>query len=100
MSIKQSLCYSVMNHTQDVKLELKGSLIKQVTSHKYLGVILDNRLDFSMHVDHSVGKAKRASAKVFSLIDGHQGISVQTGINIQDLSQTSFGICSASLGEY
>jgi len=47
---------------------------------KYLGIILDAQLDFSLQAQYAAGKAKRASAKVSTLYDGREGIPVQTGI--------------------
>jgi len=34
--------------------------LENVTSFKYLGVVLDKTLDFGMHVEYAAGKAKRA----------------------------------------
>ena len=64
------------NSSDKVKTMIEGSEIEQASSYKYFGVILDTGLDFG----HAVGKAKRASTKVFSLIDGRHGISVHIGI--------------------
>ena len=63
-------------------LQIAGTEIEKVSCYKYLGVILDTCLDFGMQVENAVGKAKRASAKVFSLIDGRRGIPVHIGINL------------------
>ena len=56
--------------------------IQQVTSQKYLGIILDAQLDFSLQAEYAAGKAKRASAKVSTLYDGREDIPVQTGISL------------------
>jgi len=63
-----------------VNVKINGQPIQQVTSQKYLGVILDAQLDFSLQAEYAAGKAKRASAKVSTLYDGREGIPVQTGI--------------------
>ena len=44
--------------------------------------MLDSQLDFRKQVEYSVSKAKRTSAKVFSLIDGRKGTPVHIGINL------------------
>jgi len=47
-----------------------------------LGVQLDPLLNFTTQTDHAVAKAKRASAKVCSLINGRKGISVSLAIQL------------------
>ena len=69
-------------NSENVEVRLNGCLIENVKSIKYLGVILDPLLDFGMQVDYAVGKAKRAAAKVSTLIDGRQGIPVNIGLNL------------------
>ena len=39
-------------------------------------------MDFAMQVDYAVGKAKRAMAKVGTLIDDRKGIPIQIGIDL------------------
>ena len=60
----------------EVKIKINDTVIENVQSYKYLGVVLDQLLDFSLQVDYVVGKAKRATAKVGSLIDGTKGIQL------------------------
>ena len=67
---------------EEVKILVDGKLLDQVFSYKYLGIMLDPKLDFGLQVDYAVSKAKRASAKVFGLIDGRRGVPVQIGINL------------------
>ena len=55
----------------EVKIKINDTVLENVQSYKYLGVVLDQQLDFSLQVDYAVGKAKRATAKVGSLIDGY-----------------------------
>ena len=64
------------------RLMTQSSKMFTVTTYKYLGVVLDQQLDFSLQVDYAVGKAKRATAKVSSLIDGTRGIPVDIGIQL------------------
>ena len=66
----------------EVSIIINGSVVENVDSYKYLGVMLDSQLDFRKQVEYSVSKAKRASAKVFSLIDGRKGTPVHIGINL------------------
>jgi len=65
-----------------VNVMINGQPIQQVTSQKYIGIILDAQLDFSLQAEYAAGKAKTASAKVSTLYeyDGRKGIPVQTGI--------------------
>ena len=65
-----------------MKITIDGSVIETVEKYKYLGVILDTKLDFGLQVEYSIGKAKRASAKVCSLINGRSGLPVQVGLNL------------------
>jgi len=57
-------------------------VLENVKNYKYLGVILDQQLDFSMQVDYSVSKAKRAGAKISFLIIGRKGLPVQIGTDL------------------
>jgi len=70
------------NSDEEVKITIEGSVVEKVNSYKYLGVILDVNLDFGLHVEHAVAKARRASAKVSSLIDGRNGLPVHIGIDL------------------
>jgi len=68
------------SHTLSIKIQ--NTEIENVRSYKYLGVILDPRLDFGLQVDYAVSKAKRAQSKICTLIKGRQGISVQLGVQL------------------
>jgi len=65
-----------------VNVKINDNILDCVTSYKYLGVILDTQMDFAMQVDYAVGKAKRAMAKVGTLIDDRKGIPIHTGIDL------------------
>ena len=65
-----------------IELKMDSDTIHQVDRIKYLGVWLDPQLAFSLQVDYSVAKAKRASAKIFTLFDFREGIPVQLGIDL------------------
>ena len=73
---------SPWNQTGKIDIKTHGSLVDNVTSYKYLGILLDSDLNFSMHIEYAVGKAKRASAKVSRLIEGDKGVPVHTGIEL------------------
>jgi len=66
----------------EVSKMINGSVVENVDSYKYLGIMLDSQLDFHKQVEYSVCKAKRASSKVFSLIDGLKGIPVYICITL------------------
>ena len=68
--------------TDPVTITLDGSAIENVSSYKYLGVELDPLLTFNRQVEYAACKAKRASAKVFSLISGSHGVPVDIGIGL------------------
>ena len=61
---------------------ITNTVLENVNNFKYLGVILDQQLDFNMQVDYSVSKAKRAGAKVSSLIAGRKGLPVQIVLHV------------------
>jgi len=67
---------------EHINITINHEKIENVKTFKYLGVVLDPELNFSAHVDYTVGKAKRASAKVSRLIDGRKGIDIRTGIHL------------------
>ena len=52
------------NITYSPRLYIKNSLVEEVNEHKVLGVIIDNNLSWSSHVNNL---AKRISQKVFQL---------------------------------
>ena len=64
----------------DIDVKINNVKIEKVNTQKYLGVVLDSTLNFSSHVEYSVGKAKRAAAKVSCVLDGRNGIPVNIGI--------------------
>ena len=66
----------------DLKVTVNGMSLENVRSFKYLGVQLDPELNFTMQVDYAVAKAKRASAKVCSLIKDRKGISVLLAVQL------------------
>ena len=43
------------------KIQLKGELIEQVSSHKHLGVFLSQDMKWTTHIDHSVKKGQKES---------------------------------------
>jgi len=43
-----------------IQLKMYGNDITQVSEIKYLGVLLDHQLNFSLHVDYAIAKAKRS----------------------------------------
>ena len=57
-------------------------MIENVCSYKYLSIVLDSELDFRQQVDYAVCKAKRASPKVCTLIDGRRGLPFRIRINL------------------
>jgi len=66
----------------EVKVSIHGVQLENVTSYKYLGVQLDQQLNFNMQTDYAVGKTKRALTKVCTLIKGRQGISVPIALQL------------------
>jgi len=63
-------------------VNIKNTTIEQVISQKYLGVVLDPLLSFSLQADYATGKAKRAAAKVSALYRGRDGIAVHIGVHL------------------
>ena len=63
----KELCFGE-DRMQDTSLarpcKIKGENVEQVTSFKYLGVILDNKLNYNCHVDHV---CKKANQRLFLL---------------------------------
>jgi len=54
------------NDTLQIKID--NTELENVRSFKYLGVVLDPMLDFSIQADYAAGKAKRASFKISTMI--------------------------------
>ena len=53
-----------------ININIKCNAVEQVKTQKYLGVMLDPQLNFSVQADFAVSKVKRAAAKVSLLYDG------------------------------
>jgi len=70
------------NQQVSIRVMMHGSQIDNVDSFKYLGVILDSQLNFSLQSGHAEAKVKRAMAKVSRMICGRQGIPIDIGINL------------------
>ena len=68
--------------SNNVRVMIHKTPLENVTSFKYLGVVLDKTLDFGMHVEYAAGKAKRALSKMCTLIKGRQGISIKTAVDL------------------
>jgi len=60
--------------TDSIDININGNAVEQVDTQKYLGVMLDPQLNFSLQADFAVSKVKRAAAKVYLLYDGREGI--------------------------
>jgi len=67
---------------QHYSIKLYNSTIEQVSCHCYLGVILDQCLDFHLQVEKVVGKVKRATNKVGMLFKERSGIPVKIATDL------------------
>jgi len=65
-----------------VSVKINDKVLECVTSFKYLGVLLDTQMDFSLQMDYAALKAKRAMAKVGTLVNGRKGTPVRIGIGL------------------
>jgi len=65
-----------------VSVKINDKVLDCVTSFKYLGVFLDKQMDFSLLVNYAALKAKRAMAKVGTLINGRKGSPIRIGIDL------------------
>ena len=68
------------NGQRPLSVSFHDRKIEQVSCIKYLGVWLDEHLNFNEQAEYAVGKAMRAFGKIRRLIDGRDGITPQTGI--------------------
>ncbi|CAM1298174.1 Uncharacterised protein at_DN0278 [Pycnogonum litorale] len=60
-SSKTKIISLKFNYDKDTvldSLKLNGSLVENVTTHKFLGIVIDNSLCFTSHVDYIIKKAK------------------------------------------
>jgi hypothetical protein len=55
-------------------LQLAEHTIKPSASHKFLGVYLDQALNFKEHANYALGKGERYAAQVRRLIQGRKGV--------------------------
>ena len=56
-----------MQSTENFSLNLNGSIIEESQYATYLGVILDNKLNFQHHIDHVNVKLKKSIALIAKL---------------------------------
>ena len=57
----KTLCFSTQHyrHGTNLNLNIDGTPLEQVSSYKYLGMVLDNRLNFNLHIDRLVKKSRQ-----------------------------------------
>ena len=82
MNVKKTKVMNFSGTDEKFNIKVDGKLVEQVKSHKYLGIILDEKLTFNLQVENAKGKAKSALNKVCTLIRGRRGISVGVGIEL------------------
>ena len=82
MNVKKTKLMNFSGTDEKFNIKVDGKLVEQVKSHKYLGIILDEKLTFNLQVENAKGKAKSALNKVCTLIRGRRGISVRVGIEL------------------
>ena len=70
------------SYSLSVNVLIDGKRIEIVLSFKYLGVLLDPQMNFTMQVDAAVAKAKRACGKICFMIKGRFGLPIQIGITL------------------
>ena len=62
----------------DTLFKINGRILEQVSSYKYLGVIMQENLDYSMHITTLSNAAKRALGKVIYKSKTLKGLGYQT----------------------
>ena len=82
MNVKKTKVMNFSGTDEKFNVKVNGKLVEQVKSHKYLGIILDEKLTFNLQVENAKGKGKSALNKVCTLIRGRRGISVGVGIEL------------------
>ena len=65
-----------------INVTLYGSQLDNVTTMRYLGVVLDPELNFQKHVDYICGKAKSAFNKLACLLKSRKGIPPTLGLQL------------------
>ena len=51
---KTGLCLFYKNDTTQININLKGKIVKSVSSMNVLGVIFDNKFSWSNHISHAI----------------------------------------------
>ena len=82
MNVKKTKVMNFSETDENFTIKVEGEVVEQVSSHKYLGIILDEKLQFNLQVENAIGKAKSALNKVCTLIRGRKGISLGIGIEL------------------
>lgn len=85
----------VINSDYRVNLEIENTRIEQVNEIKYLGIKLDNKLNFKNHIQYTIGKI---SKKVGFLKRIRKNINTMCAINIYNtIIKPHFDFCSTIL---
>lgn len=78
---KTSAIIFTKKSTENTKLvKIKNEKIKWSNSIKYLGVQIDNKLNFSKHINTTITKAKSVNFKLYPLINSQSSIPIKTRI--------------------
>ncbi len=57
----QLVCFAKRNHIPEIKVKLYGRVIEQVKDIRYLGIWMDSRLTFRIHIQKLVDKCKKSN---------------------------------------
>ena len=69
-----------------LNLKIKDKTIEQVPHKKVLGITIDEKLDFSMHIQERKTKGFKALKVIEHFINSNRGCSQDTFIQLYNLS--------------
>ena len=94
LNVSKSKCMA-FKYNYRLNLRVDGEVIEQVEEIKYLGVIIDSKLTFKLHIDYVI---KKVSKKVYFLSRIRNKISTISAINIFNVMvKPHFEYCSSIL---
>ncbi|KAG5681565.1 hypothetical protein PVAND_010984 [Polypedilum vanderplanki] len=74
--------YSLRNKLANDSISFQNKQFKWLNQVKYLGVILDQRLNFNAHIQHTISKAKKALFSIYSIFKNSNPVPASTKVNL------------------
>ena len=89
--------YMIISHNNipvDISLEIRNNILERVSTTKFLGLIIDEKLTFNHHIDFTCKKLSRVVGIIYRLSPFIPSSTMLTLYNALFLSHLSYGIAA------